>query len=68
MMAQHFIEFFQSIRVKLFQGVSYFLMDLFLPLVEQTVISHLLGQGVLEDIFEFGKEPLFVDELQTLQI
>ena len=35
---------------------------------KQAVVGHLLGQGVLEDVFQLREEALFIDELQALEV
>src|SRR5262249_36849833 len=38
------------------------------PLVWETPIGYLLGKGMVEGVFEVGKEARFVEELRRLQV
>ena len=38
------------------------------PLLEQRFVGHLLGEGMLEGIFDLGKETRLVEELGRLQM
>ena len=38
------------------------------PLLQETAVGHLVGEGVLEGVFEFGEEAGFVEELGGLQV
>ncbi|MBU2644769.1 hypothetical protein KKI24_08690, partial [bacterium] len=67
-MGQHLVELFQAISIDRFDGNTDAFVDLFPPFLQQAVVGHLLDQGVLEDVLQFGKELLFVDELQPLQV
>src|SRR5205823_12211461 len=39
-----------------------------MPVPSQNFIHHLVGEGVLEHVCEFGKEALLVDQLDRLQV
>src|SRR6266545_3023175 len=38
------------------------------PFDQQRTVNHFLRQGMLEDVFDFGKRRLLVDELRSLQV
>ncbi len=68
MIGQHLIELFQPFRVDLLYGDPYLLVNLLSPLVEQTVIRHLLRKGMFEDVFQLREKALLIDELQSLKV
>ncbi len=43
-------------------------MNLLSPLEKQAIIGDFLGEGMLEDVFQFRKKTLLVNELQALKI
>ena len=38
------------------------------PLLQQAAVGHLVGEGVLEGVFELGEEARLVEELGGLQV
>src|SRR5262245_56112209 len=38
------------------------------PLLEQTAVGHLLGEGVLEGVLDVGQEACLIEELSGLQV
>jgi hypothetical protein len=38
------------------------------PLLEETVVGHLLGQGVLEGVDQIGKQTRLIQELGVLEM
>ena len=62
---EHLVELLQAVRVEVLYGLPYRSVELFPLLLEQGVVGHLLGEGVLEDVLQFGEEALLVDELQA---
>jgi len=56
---EQFVVFFKALGVEVLYGSSYLLVNLLSPLEKQAVIGYLLGEGVLEDIFQL-REKLFL--------
>jgi hypothetical protein len=38
------------------------------PLLQETAVGHLVGEGMLEGVFQLGEETGFVEELGGLQV
>jgi hypothetical protein len=47
----------QAVRVERFKGLDDAGMQHTPPLLEQTAIGHLMGEGVLEGVLALGEEP-----------
>ena len=68
MISKKLVIFLQPLRIDLLDGLTDLLMNFPSPLQEQTVVCHLLREGVLEDVFQLREELLLVNQLQTLKI
>ena len=58
----------QAIRVEHFKGLDDPCVQHPPPLLEQTVVGHLVGQGMLEGEFALGEQPRLIEELGRLQV
>ena len=58
----------QAVRVEPFEGLDNAPMQRPPPLLEQTAVGHLVGQGVFEGEFALGEQPRLIEELGRLQV
>ena len=65
---EHLVELMEPIGVELFYGPADFPVDLLSPGEEEAVVGNFLREGMLEDVLEFGEEPLLVDQFETLEV
>ena len=67
-MCERLIVVLKPVSVKLFDCPGDAAMDLPSPLLQQAIISHLLGKSMFENIFQFRVESLFIENLKPDQI
>jgi len=65
-MSQALDLFGQPVGIERFHGLNDACVQHPAPLVQKTTIGHLVGEGVLKGIFEFGEEASFVEEFSSL--
>ena len=68
MVGQDLVVLLQASNIELLDGLGNATMDLSPTLLEQALISDLLREGVLEDVFQLWIEGLLADDLQSHQI
>ena len=68
MLGQPFRLLSQTVGIEPFAGFDDAGVQGTAPLLQQTAIGHLVGEGVLEGVFELGEEAGFVEELGCLQV
>ena len=60
--------FLQSIAVDLFDCPGYAAVDLLSSLFEQTLVCHLLGERMFEDVFQLRIEGFFIKYFQSHEV
>ena len=68
MLGQPFRLLGQTVGIEPFAGFDDAGVQGTAPLLQETAVGHLVGEGVLEGVFEFGEEAGFVEELGGLQV
>jgi hypothetical protein len=58
----------QTVGIEPFAGRDDAGMESTSSLQQETAVGHLVGEGVLEGVFELGEEAGFVEELGGLQV
>ena len=60
--------FDQSVGIQPFDGLDDVVVEGAPPLLEEAAIGDLVGESMLEGVFQLGKEARFVEELGALQM
>src|SRR5262245_54298279 len=68
MLGQPFRLLSETIGIKPFAGLDDTGVQGPPPLLQETAVGHLVGEGVLEGVFQLGEEASFVEELGGLQV
>ena len=67
MISQGLIEFRQPVLKEFLHDLTDLLMDVLALLLEETVVDHLLGEGMFEDVLQVGLERPCPDEVQSFE-
>ena len=67
MKGQRFVEFRQPVPEKIFDYIADLFMNIPSLFFEKTVINHLLGQGMLENVFQIRLEGFGSDKVKLFQ-
>src|SRR5262249_21994889 len=68
MLGQPFHLLGQTVGIEPFTGFDDAGVEGMSPLLQKTTVGHLVGEGMLEGVFELGEEAGFVEELGGLQM